>query len=97
MTGILDEQQVVFEATSRDNSIVVLVGEGGACLGVRLAEAAMRLTDADLANRIMLLSTWGRLRAQLALRDALTARHAEVSGALATAQQVSQFETLIDF
>jgi len=91
------DETVVFEASSRDGSIVAMVGPGGASLGVRLEPPAMKLTDAELANRIVLLNTLAHLHAQLARRRELEALHAEVSDSLADETQVRAFERLIDF
>ena len=90
-------ETAVFEAASRDDAIVVAVGRGGNSLGVRLRAPAMRLSDGELATRIVKLNTLAHLRAQLALRTELEARRATVSNGLATEEQVRAFETLIDF
>jgi hypothetical protein len=92
----VDRAAEVFEASSRDNSVAVYVGVGGACLGVRLEDRALPSTESKLATHIMLLSAYGQLRAQLVLRRVMAAGHADVFG-MATADQVAQFETLIDF
>ena len=48
-----DFDTVVFEAASRDESIVVAVGRSGNSLGVELLAEAMDLSDAELASRII--------------------------------------------
>jgi hypothetical protein len=89
--------EVAFEAASRDDAIVVAVGATGNTLGVKLQTPATRLSDAELANRIIKLNTLAHLRSQLALRSELDARGAGASPALATEEQVRAFESLIDF
>ncbi|MGH3969010.1 MAG: DUF2694 family protein [Mycobacterium sp.] len=92
-----DFDTVVFEATSRDESIVVAVGRSGNSLGVELHAPAMALSDAELANRIIKLNTLAHLRSQLALREEWEASHVTVSSALPTHDQVATYEALIDF
>lgn len=89
--------EVAFEAASRDYAIVVAVGASGNTLGVELQAPATRLSDAELASRIIKLNTLAHLRSQLALRNELHARGAAASPALATEEQVRAFESLIDF
>ena len=59
--------------------------------------AAMQLSDAELANRIIKLNTLAHLRSQLALRQEWEAQHVTVSSALPTKDQVASYEALIDF
>lgn len=92
-----DYDTVVFEAVSRDESIVVAVGRSGNSLGVELQAAAMQLSDAELANRIIKLNTLAHLRSQLALRQEGEAQHVTVSSTLPTEDQVASYEALIDF
>lgn len=92
-----DYDTVVFEAASRDESIVVAVGRSGNSLGVELAAAAMQLSDAELANRIIKLNTLAHLRSQLALRQEWESQHVTVSSALPTEDQVASYEAVIDF
>jgi hypothetical protein len=88
----------VFEAASRDESVIVQVGRGGGTLGVQLEEAAMELTDSELASRIVRLNTLAYLRSQLAIRLEMEANRVEgISMRLPTEQQVRAYETLIDF
>lgn len=87
----------VFEAASRDESIIAVVGRSGESLGVRLGPEAMKLSDCELATRIVELTTLAHLRAQLAQRGELEAAHAYVHPGLATGEQVRAFEDLIDF
>jgi uncharacterized protein DUF2694 len=94
---LTDYEAAVFEAASRDDSIVVAVGRSGNSLGVALQESALRLSDAELANRIIRLNTLAHLRSQLALRLELDAKRASVSSALPTGDQVASYEALIDF
>ncbi|VBA33179.1 hypothetical protein LAUMK4_05894 [Mycobacterium persicum] len=95
--SLADYDTVVFEAASRDESIVVAVGRSGNSLGVELQAAAMALSDAELANRIIKLNTLAHLRSQLALRQEWEAQHITVSSALPTEAQVASYEALIDF
>jgi hypothetical protein len=92
--GVVD---VVFEAASQDDAVVVAVGRSGNSLGVYLEAPAMRLTDAELASRIVKLNTLAHLRSQVALRNELERHRASVSRALATEEQVRAFESFIDF
>ena len=92
-----DFDTVVFEAASRDESIVVAVGRSGNSLGVELLAEAMDLSDAELASRIIKLNTLAHLRSQLALREEWESARVSVSSSLATAEQVASFEALIDF
>nr|VTP02313.1 hypothetical protein BIN_B_04465 [Mycobacterium riyadhense] len=92
-----DCDTAVFEAASRDAAIVVRVGRGGNTLGVQLEPAAMKLSDAQLANRIVQLNTLAHLRSQLALRLEIENNHAGVSSALPTEDQVQSYEAWIDF
>jgi hypothetical protein len=88
----------VFEAASRDEAVIVQVGRGGGTLGVQLEEAAMELTDSELASRIVRLNTLAYLRSQLAIRLEMEANRVEgISMRLPTEQQVKSYEALIEF
>jgi hypothetical protein len=88
----------VFEAASRDESVIVQVGRGGVTLGVQLEEAAMELADSELASRIVRLNTLAYLRSQLAIRLEMEANRVEgISMRLPTERQVKSYEALIDF
>ena len=73
------------------------LGRSGNSLGLELQAAAMQLSDAELANRIIKLNTLAHLRSQLALRQEWEAQHVTVSSALPTEDQVASYEALIDF
>jgi hypothetical protein len=62
---VIDQEQVTpqLQAPSKDGSITVTLGDGGECLALALRDDAMRVTGPQLASRIMLLNTWGRLHA----------------------------------
>ena len=87
----------MFEAAARDASVIVQVGRGGDTLGVQLEPAAMELSDAELANRIVRLNTLACLRSQLALRLEMENNHVEVSVPLPTESQVAAYASTIDF
>jgi hypothetical protein len=88
----------VFEATSRDESVIVFVDRRGASTGVQLQPEAMELADAELAARIIRLNTLAYLRSQLALRLEMEANHVESVGSfLPTEDQVAAFAMTIDF
>jgi hypothetical protein len=88
----------VFEATSRDETIIVSVDRQGASTGVQLEPAAMELADAELAARIIRLNTLAFLRSQLALRLEMERNHVENVGSfLPTEDQVTAFAMTIDF
>jgi hypothetical protein len=88
----------VFEATSRDETIIVSVDRHGATTGVQLEPEAMELADAELAARIIRLNTLAYLRSQLALRLEMERNHVENVGSfLPTEDQVTAFAMTIDF
>lgn len=88
----------VFEATSRDESIIVSVDRQGASVGVQLEPAAMDVSDAELAARIIRLNTLAYLRSQLALRLEMENNRVENVGSfLPTEDQVTAFAVTIDF
>lgn len=88
----------MFEAVSRDESIIVRVGRNGNTDGVQLEPPAMQLTDDELASRIVRLNTLAYLRSQLALREEMTRNHVEaISTRLPTALQVEAYARTIDF
>ncbi|WP_454561767.1 DUF2694 domain-containing protein [Mycobacterium haemophilum] len=87
----------MFEAASRDASVIVRVGRHGDALGVQLDPAAMRLGEAELANRIVRLNTLAYLRSQLALRLELEQNRFEVTLPLPTEDQVEAYAATIDF
>ena len=88
----------VFEATSRDEAIIVSVDRQGASTGVQLEPDAMELDDAELAARIIRLNTLAYLRSQLALRLEMERNHVENVGSfLPTEDQVTAFAMTIDF
>ncbi|MDT5257110.1 MAG: hypothetical protein QOD10_2190 [Mycobacterium sp.] len=88
----------VFEATSRDETIIVSVDRHGASTGVQLQPEAMELADAELAARIIRLNTLAYLRSQLALRLEMERNHVENVGSfLPTEDQVTAFAMTIDF
>jgi hypothetical protein len=87
----------MFEAASRDASVIVRVGRQGDTLGVQLEPPAMRLGDAELANQIVRLNTLAYLRSQLALRLELEQRRFQVTLPLPTEAQVKAYAATIDF
>lgn len=88
----------VFEATSRDETIIVSVDRHGASTGVQLEPEAMELDDAELAARIIRLNTLAYLRSQLAMRLEMEGNHVENVGSfLPTEDQVTAFAMTIDF
>ena len=88
----------VFEATSRDETLIVSVDRHGASTGVQLEPEAMELADAELAARIIRLNTLAYLRSQLALRLEMERNHVENVGSfLPTEDQVTAFAMTIDF
>ncbi|GBE67816.1 hypothetical protein MFM001_42780 [Mycobacterium sp. MFM001] len=88
----------MFEAASRDESVIVHVGRRGDTLRVQLEPAAMQLTDDELANRIVRLNTLAYLRSQLAIRLEMESNKVEgISVRLPTEQQVSAYAATIDF
>lgn len=87
----------MFEAASRDESVIVRVGRQGDTLDVQLDSAAMRLGDAELANQIVRLNTLAYLRSQLALRLELEQNRFEVTLPLPTEDQVQAYTATIDF
>ena len=88
--------QQVFEARSRDDSLIVYVGRGGNTISLALQEPAMHMSDHELATRIMHLNTLAFMRSQLALRLEMEGNHAVVED-LPTEAQVARFEAMIDF
>jgi hypothetical protein len=88
----------VFEATSRDEAIIVSVTRKGASAGVQLEPGALELSDEELAARIIRLNTLAYLRSQLAMRLEMEANHVDNVGSfLPTEDQVAAFEMTIDF
>ncbi|MBY0440583.1 MAG: DUF2694 domain-containing protein [Mycobacteriaceae bacterium] len=87
----------MFEAASRDASVIVRVGRQGDTLDVQLDSAAMQLGDAELANQIVRLNTLAYLRSQLALRLELEQNRFEVTLPLPTEDQVQAYTATIDF
>lgn len=88
----------LFEATSRDESIIVSVNRGGASIGVQLEPEAMNLADEELAARIIRLNTLAYLRSQLAVRQEMEAnRVSNIGSFLPTQDQVAAFSATIDF
>ena len=87
----------VYEAASRDESIIAVVGRRGQTLGVQLEDAAMKLTEADLAYRVIKLNTLAHLRSQLARRQEMEAGAFTVSRSLPTAEQGAAYEEMIEF
>lgn len=88
----------MFEAASRDESIIVRVGRNGDTAGVQLEPPAMRLADDVLASRIVRLGTLAYLRSQLALREEMFRNRVEgISTRLPTAPQVEAYAATIDF
>lgn len=68
--GVVIDQETripaALQAPSRDGSIVVTQGAGGECLHLHVKDEAMSAarTGPQLAERIMLLNTWGRLHSR---------------------------------
>lgn len=87
----------MFEAASRDASVIVRVGRRGDASGVQLEPPAMRLGDAELANQIVRLNTLAYLRSQLALRLELEHHRFQVTVPLPTEAQVEAYAATIDF
>jgi hypothetical protein len=73
-----------FKLASKDFSIVVTFGVNAELLHLHLEDDALKVSSMELNARIMLLSTWARLRVQ----------HAN---GLTTADELAEFERLIDF
>lgn len=87
----------MFEAASRDASVIVRVGRQGDALGVQLEPTAMQLDDVELANQIVRLNTLAYLRSQLALRLELEQNRFQVTLPLPTETQVEAYAATIDF
>jgi hypothetical protein len=88
----------VFEATSRDETIIVSVDRHGASTGVQLQPEAMELSDEELAARIIRLNTLAYLRSQLAMRLEMECNRVDNVGSfLPTEDQVNMFAMTIDF
>jgi hypothetical protein len=87
----------MFEAASRDSSVIVTVGRRGDTLGVQLEPPAMELTDAELANQIVRLNTLAYLQSQLALRLEMEHNRFHVDLPLPTETQVDAYAATIDF
>ncbi len=68
----------VFEATSRDEFIIVSVDRQGASVGVQLEPEAMDIADEQLAARIIRRNTLAYLRSQPALRLEMERHHVEL-------------------
>jgi hypothetical protein len=98
LESVRDTSVEVFEATSRDESIIVSVDRRGASVGVQLEPEAMDLADEELAARIIRLNTLAYLRSQLELRLEMERNHVEnVGPSLPTEDQVAAFAMIIDF
>jgi hypothetical protein len=98
LESVRDTSVEVFEATSRDESIIVSVDRRGASVGVQLEPEAMDVADEELAARIIRLNTLAYLRSQLELRLEMERNHVENVGPfLPTEDQVAAFATTIDF
>jgi hypothetical protein len=71
--------------------LAVSVGDDGRCLGVRLTSNAMRLSDCDLASRIVRLNTLAYLR--------WLERSGEVAGLqfVPSAEQVAAYARSLEF
>ncbi|MEN4466851.1 DUF2694 family protein [Mycolicibacterium conceptionense] len=88
----------VFEATSRDESIIVAVNRRGSSIGVQLEPSAMELADEELAARIIRLNTLAYLKSQLAMRLEMEGNHVHSVGSFVpTEDQVAAFAKTIDF
>jgi len=87
----------MFEAASRDSSVIVKVGRGGDTLSIQLEPRAMDLTPPDLANRIVRLNTLAYLKSQLALRLEMEQNRSQVTIPLPTEAQVEAYAATIDF
>jgi hypothetical protein len=87
----------VYEAASRDESIIAVVGCRGQTLGVQLEAAAMKLGEGDFAYRVIKLNTLAHLRSQLARRREMEGAGFPVSRSLPTAEQVAAYEEMIEF
>jgi hypothetical protein len=76
--------------------LAVSVGDDGRCLGVRLTSDAMRLSDGDLASRIVRLNTLAYLRRLLAIRQECSG---EVAGLefVPSAEQVAAYARSLEF
>ncbi|QSN49629.1 Uncharacterised protein [Mycobacteroides abscessus subsp. bolletii] len=87
----------LFEAKSRDHSIIVTVDLNGTTKGITLEPAAMDLTEAELCGRIVRLNTLAYMRSQLAIRLQWEANKKEILGKLPTEIQVARYAETIDF
>ena len=87
----------MFEAAARDASVIVTVGRHGDTLGVQLEPAAMQLTDAEIANRIVRLNTLAHLRSQLAQRLEMENNPLAPTVPLPTEAQGEAYAATIDF
>jgi hypothetical protein len=76
--------------------LAVSVGDDGRCLGVRLTSDAMRLSDGDLASRIVRLNTLAYLRRLLAIGQECSG---EVAGLefVPSAEQVAAYARSLEF
>lgn len=88
---------MLFEAKSRDNSIIVSVDLNGTTKGITLEPQAMELNEAELSSRIVRLNTLAYLRSQLAIRLQWEANKKEIRGKLPTEIQVARYAETIDF
>lgn len=88
---------MLFEAKSKDSSIIVTVDLNGTTKGVQLEPEAMELADFELSNRIQRLNTLAFLRSQLAIRLQWEAANKVVRTPLPTEMQVQRYEATIDF
>ena len=81
---------------ARCGGLVVSVGDDGTCLGVRLTSNAMRLSDGDLASRIVRLNTLAYLRRLLAIGQECSG---EVAGLefVPSAEQVAAYARSLEF
>ncbi|MGV7254542.1 hypothetical protein PJI20_10330 [Mycobacterium kansasii] len=87
----------MFEAASRDSSVIVTVGRAGDTLSVQLEPPAMQRSDAELANQIVRLNTLAYLKSQLALRLEMEDNRFQVTTPLPTEAQVEAYAATIDF
>jgi hypothetical protein len=76
--------------------LVVSVGDDGRCLGVRLTANVMRLSDGDLASRIVRLNTLAYLRRLLAISRESSSEAAELEF-VPSAAQVAAYARSLEF
>lgn len=87
----------MFEAASRDAAIIVTADLNGSTTHVQLEPDAMRLSEAELCNRVIRLATLAFLRSQLEVRLKMEANNKTVLTNLPTEAQVARFAATIDF